>query len=125
MKAHPFFRDIDWDALYSKEIPAPFIPQIREDSDVSNVDPEFLAEVPQETPYEQSQLAGMANEDGDFDNFTYANPNQMSVIERQTATRPQTELLNLRSSFALHDSIDRTFDQQDQSSLSAAQQDAT
>ena len=54
MKAHPFFRDIDWDRLYSKEIPAPFVPKLAAESDVSNVDPEFLAEMPQETPYEQS-----------------------------------------------------------------------
>ena len=55
----------------------------------------------------------MASEDGDFDNFTYANPNQMSEIERQTAVRPQTELLNLRSSFAMQNDTVGTFEQMD------------
>ena len=56
LKAHPFFREIDWDRLYSKEIPAPFVPKLAAESDVSNVDPEFLAEMPQETPYELSLI---------------------------------------------------------------------
>ena len=50
LKAHPFFRSIDWDQLYMKEIPPPFVPSISQASDVSNVDPEFLAEAPEETP---------------------------------------------------------------------------
>ena len=50
LKAHPFFRSIDWDQLYMKEIDPPFVPNISRASDVSNVDPEFLAEAPEETP---------------------------------------------------------------------------
>ena len=47
---------------------------------MSNVDPEFLAEAPEETLVEPSQLADMASKDGDFDNFTYANPNNFSEL---------------------------------------------
>jgi serine/threonine protein kinase len=50
IKSHPFFRSIDWDQLYMKEVTPPFMPTISRASDVSNVDPEFLAEVPEETP---------------------------------------------------------------------------
>ena len=53
----------------------PFVPGIKEKSDVSNVDPEFLAETPEETPVIDSVLAAVAGEEGDFDNFTYKNPN--------------------------------------------------
>ena len=59
--------------LYNKEITPPFVPQTQRASDVSNVDPEFLAEVPEETPVQDSYLVAMASEDGDFDNFTYVN----------------------------------------------------
>lgn len=41
IKSHPWFEGLDWDALYRKEIPAPFVPIIKEDTDVSNFDPEF------------------------------------------------------------------------------------
>ena len=60
LKAHPFFNSIDWDQLYMKEMVPPFVPQIRQASDVSHVDPEFLAETPEETPVDESQLAAMA-----------------------------------------------------------------
>ena len=56
-----------------KEIEPPFVPSVTKTSDVSNVDPEFLAETPTETPVQPSQLAAMASEDGDFDNFTFVN----------------------------------------------------
>ena len=48
---------------------------------MSNVDPEFLAEVPEETPVQDSYLVAMAKEDGDFDNFTYVNQNNLSQLE--------------------------------------------
>jgi len=54
IKQHPFFRSIEWDLLYMKEIPPPFVPTVAEVSDVSNVDPEFLAEAPNETPEDES-----------------------------------------------------------------------
>lgn len=71
IKEHPFFRSVEWDQLYMKEIPPPFVPTTNQASDVSNVDPDFLAETPNETPVQPSELAAMANQDGDFDNFTY------------------------------------------------------
>ena len=80
IKAHPFFRSIDWEVLYMKEISPPYVPQTSRKSDVSNVDPEFLAETPEETPVQDSQLAAMAGEDGEFDNFTYVNQHNLSEI---------------------------------------------
>lgn len=41
LKAHPFFKDIDWDALAAKLIPPPFKPVISSETDTSNFDPEF------------------------------------------------------------------------------------
>lgn len=43
IKKHPWFDGLDWDALLRKEIPAPFVPIIKEDTDVSNFDPVSLS----------------------------------------------------------------------------------
>lgn len=102
LKAHPFFKSIDWMQLYRKETEPPFVPSTRQASDVSNVDPEFLAEAPEETPVQDSALADMASKDGDFDNFTYVNVHNMSELghdKNDIYHRPQTELLDLKASF--------------------------
>ncbi|KAF2788475.1 kinase-like protein [Melanomma pulvis-pyrius CBS 109.77] len=41
LKAHPFFADIDWDALTKKNVVPPFKPKLKGELDVSNFDPEF------------------------------------------------------------------------------------
>ncbi len=35
---HPYFTDTDWDALYHKQMPAPFLPTITHRTDTSNFD---------------------------------------------------------------------------------------
>jgi hypothetical protein len=39
--AHPFFGGIDWRALYRRELPPPFVPQLKEGADVRYFDPQF------------------------------------------------------------------------------------
>ncbi|KAL1883135.1 hypothetical protein VTK73DRAFT_9502 [Phialemonium thermophilum] len=41
LKRHPFFNDIDWDALSKKLITPPFKPKLKNETDVSYFDPEF------------------------------------------------------------------------------------
>ncbi|KAK6001772.1 hypothetical protein QM012_002262 [Aureobasidium pullulans] len=41
LMAHPFFADIDWDALGRKALVPPFKPKLKGELDVSNFDPEF------------------------------------------------------------------------------------
>ncbi|OJJ47547.1 hypothetical protein ASPZODRAFT_63640 [Penicilliopsis zonata CBS 506.65] len=41
LMAHPFFDDIDWQALNRKEVIPPFKPKLKSDTDTSNFDPEF------------------------------------------------------------------------------------
>ncbi|EOA82913.1 uncharacterized protein SETTUDRAFT_95441 [Exserohilum turcica Et28A] len=41
LKDHPFFADIDWDALSKKNVVPPFKPKLKGELDVSNFDPEF------------------------------------------------------------------------------------
>ncbi len=41
LKRHPFFGDIDWEALTKKLITPPFKPKLKSETDTSNFDPEF------------------------------------------------------------------------------------
>jgi serine/threonine protein kinase len=53
--AHPFFRGTDWDALYHKRVPAPFVPVVAHRTDVSNFDSE---------PAPADTLANISSQDG-------------------------------------------------------------
>jgi serine/threonine protein kinase len=44
IKRHPFFAGTEWTALLNKEIPAPWKPDLKGDTDTSNFDPEFTDE---------------------------------------------------------------------------------
>ncbi|XP_056630842.1 ribosomal protein S6 kinase alpha-5-like isoform X1 [Diorhabda sublineata] len=50
LKRHPFFKNLDWDKLAKKEIPAPFKPVIRNELDVSNFSEEFTQLPPTDSP---------------------------------------------------------------------------
>lgn len=41
LKEHPFFADVDWDALVRKDVVPPFKPKLTSETDTSNFDPEF------------------------------------------------------------------------------------
>jgi len=75
LKAHPFFKGIDWDALYRKEVTPPFRPYTRDGAlDTSNIDEEFKNEVPHDTPVNPSALQTQIN----FPGFTYEQPQSLS-----------------------------------------------
>ncbi|KAL1516120.1 hypothetical protein ABEB36_000041 [Hypothenemus hampei] len=50
LKRHPFFKNLDWNKLANKEIPAPFVPVIRNELDVSNFSEEFTTMPPTDSP---------------------------------------------------------------------------
>jgi len=87
LKAHPFFRNIDWEALYLKEVVPPFVPSVSQASDVSNMDPAFLAETPAETPVMENGFAHIASESDEcnFEGFTYSNPNYLTEVDGSSA----------------------------------------
>lgn len=41
IKKHKFFKSIDWERLYKREVTAPFIPKTKSQSDYSNFDKQF------------------------------------------------------------------------------------
>lgn len=57
IKAHPFFRDIDWKKLMAKKIQPPFKPSVESAIDTSNFDAEFTSEEPMDSVVENSHLS--------------------------------------------------------------------
>jgi RAC serine/threonine-protein kinase len=64
--SHPFFATIDFKKLYNREIPVPFVPQIKSEEDVSNFDTMFTEEAPEISPTEG---AAIATDDAAFQDF--------------------------------------------------------
>lgn len=54
--SQPFFRNINWEDVYYKRIPAPFIPQISSPTDTSNFDQEFTSVTPVLTPVQSGMM---------------------------------------------------------------------
>ncbi|KAF2704468.1 kinase C-like protein [Pleomassaria siparia CBS 279.74] len=67
--SHAFFRNINWDDVYHKRVPTPFIPQITSATDTSNFDTEFTSVTPVLTPV-QSVLSQAMQEE--FRGFSYS-----------------------------------------------------
>ncbi len=50
IKAHPFFRSINWDDLLNKRLEPPFNPRVKDAFDLKNIDSEFTNEAISDTP---------------------------------------------------------------------------
>jgi serine/threonine protein kinase len=48
--SHAYFTDVNWDDMYKKKIPPPFVPTVASSTDTSNFDPEFTSITPALTP---------------------------------------------------------------------------
>ncbi|KAL4866361.1 hypothetical protein BDV12DRAFT_173116 [Aspergillus spectabilis] len=66
--SHAFFRNINWDDIYHKRVPPPFMPTISNPTDTSNFDQEFTSVTPVLTPV-QSVLSQAMQEE--FRGFSY------------------------------------------------------
>ena len=52
---HAFFKDINWDDLYHKRTPVPFIPTLQSKTDTRYFDDEFTSAFPALTPVHSGQ----------------------------------------------------------------------
>ncbi|CAK1549342.1 unnamed protein product [Leptosia nina] len=50
LKRHPFFKNLDWEAVARREVPAPFVPQLSHAADTSNFAGEFTKMRPTYSP---------------------------------------------------------------------------
>lgn len=81
IKQHPFFQDMDWEALVQMEIPPSFIPSIIDgDADVHNIDQEFKNMAAKDTPAPRSQLDELR-----FSNFTYDDTRGLARVTEEEA----------------------------------------
>ncbi|ODM23444.1 hypothetical protein SI65_01033 [Aspergillus cristatus] len=88
LMAHPFFADVDWEALCAKQVIPPFKPKLKSDTDTSNFDPEFTNAFDQNAHLNQ-HAALVANElmpgstplspgmQANFKGFTFVNESSM------------------------------------------------
>lgn len=67
IKKHPFFKNIDWVAIYNKKIKPPFIPRISNDADTKYIDSEFTNLTPVDSYNPQDYLEG----DTEYKGFSY------------------------------------------------------
>ncbi|SNX86869.1 probable protein kinase C [Melanopsichium pennsylvanicum] len=71
IKAHPFFRDVNWDDMFNKRVAPPFCPTLKNPSDTSWFDTEFTSEKPTLTPV-HSVLS--AQDQAEFQSFSWTAP---------------------------------------------------
>lgn len=76
IKAHPFFKSIDWNAILEKKIKPPFTPKLKGPTDTRYIDPEFTSCTPKD-----SSVAGgssLENENNAYTGFSY-DPNKEEI----------------------------------------------
>uniref|UniRef100_A0A0N5B845 Protein kinase C n=1 Tax=Strongyloides papillosus TaxID=174720 RepID=A0A0N5B845_STREA len=71
IKAHPFFREIDWEALEARKVKPPFKPKIKSKRDANNFDADFTKEEPVLTPTDSGILKSINQEE--FVGFDFVN----------------------------------------------------
>ncbi|XP_014669885.1 PREDICTED: calcium-independent protein kinase C-like isoform X2 [Priapulus caudatus] len=71
IKHHPFFREMNWEALEHRRVKPPFKPKIKTKKDVGNFDADFTKEEPVLTPIDPAIIKAINQEE--FKGFTYVN----------------------------------------------------
>lgn len=71
IKSHNFFATINWDDIYHKRVPVPFVPKVQDSEDTSNFDKMFTEETPKFSPVDEGLL-----DEHQFNEFTYVAPSE-------------------------------------------------
>ena len=69
VQKHPWFKDINWDALYRKEVEPPYKPSVKSAESTEHIDDEFVSIVPTVTP---TPVNAVLTDQTAFENFSYA-----------------------------------------------------
>ncbi|XP_031703721.1 protein kinase C delta type-like [Anarrhichthys ocellatus] len=80
VRAHPFFKTINWLALEKKEMDPPFKPKVKSPSDCSNFDREFLSEKPRLSHADKNLIDSM--DQAAFAGFSFINPKMENMISK-------------------------------------------
>ncbi|CAD8076208.1 unnamed protein product [Paramecium sonneborni] len=77
IKNHEFFREIDWDRLYNKQIQPPFKPKVFGHKDLRHFDDMFTQEPPQDTPINKMQKYET------YEQFTFIKNNEINALNKE------------------------------------------
>ncbi len=77
---HPYFRNIDFQAMLELRIQPPFLPKLESDKDFSYFDAEFTSEKPKLTPINVTLTVEMQHQ---FRGFTYLNEEEADANDFQ------------------------------------------
>eukprot|EP00056_Hartaetosiga_gracilis_P004814 m.78310 g.78310 ORF g.78310 m.78310 type:complete len:734 (-) comp11950_c0_seq1:216-2417(-) len=91
VKAHPFFKGIDWDKLEKRQITPPYIPTVKDPRDASCFDPEFTEADTRLTPSDPYTIANIDQgvfRDFSFTNATFFGQEDTMEVEEPVARRP-------------------------------------
>ncbi|XP_053171103.1 protein kinase C delta type-like [Scomber japonicus] len=80
IRAHPFFKTINWPALERREVDPPFKPKVKSPSDCSNFDREFLSEKPRLSHADKNLIDSM--DQAAFAGFSFINPRLETMITK-------------------------------------------
>uniref|UniRef100_UPI0037E8D8CA protein kinase C delta type-like isoform X2 n=1 Tax=Semicossyphus pulcher TaxID=241346 RepID=UPI0037E8D8CA len=78
IRAHSFFKTINWPALEKKEVDPPFKPKVKSPGDCSNFDREFLSEKPRLSHADKNLIDSM--DQTAFAGFSFVNPRLEQMI---------------------------------------------
>ncbi|EDV22479.1 uncharacterized protein TRIADDRAFT_28822, partial [Trichoplax adhaerens] len=84
IKAHPFFRTVNWERMLNLDIDPPLKPAVFSDDDVGNFDSKFTREKPVDTPEDHFFSE---NSDNLFQGFTYVAPSLLENWEKERYSR--------------------------------------
>nr|XP_040060195.1 protein kinase C delta type-like [Gasterosteus aculeatus aculeatus]XP_040060196.1 protein kinase C delta type-like [Gasterosteus aculeatus aculeatus] len=80
VRAHAFFKTINWPALEKREVDPPFKPKVKSASDCSNFDREFLSEKPRLSHADKNLIDSM--DQAAFAGFSFINPKLENMITK-------------------------------------------
>ncbi|XP_062839367.1 protein kinase C theta type isoform X1 [Anolis carolinensis] len=72
IRQHPFFKDINWDAIEERTVDPPFKPRVKSPGDCSNFDKEFLNEKPRLSLGDRTLINSM--DQNMFSDFSFTSP---------------------------------------------------
>uniref|UniRef100_A0A914XMN3 non-specific serine/threonine protein kinase n=1 Tax=Plectus sambesii TaxID=2011161 RepID=A0A914XMN3_9BILA len=86
IKCHPFFRTLNWDVVYERNVEPPFKPNITSDDDASLFDTKFTRMTPVDSPCD-TNLSMSVNP---FEGFTYVAPSVLEDMGRPTLVKARS-----------------------------------
>lgn len=76
IKQHPWFADMDFNALTDFKLKAPIVPELNDKFDVAYFDTNFTKEDPRNTRRESTELLLIDNFNHEFNDFDYRREDQ-------------------------------------------------